>query len=776
MHTKVANEFASAISREMNLGPRQAGAIVKMLDEGTPIPYIARYRKEQSGSIDEATLEAVKKRLKSLVVLDEQRKAIFEELGLSEDSDESIVTSILAAEDMNELSDLYVQYKSIQKSDPFNVAALKILSDQPSSVTIQEIVEPLAGVTDQYEGQIRSTRGFQCDSVRGLRGESLKAAKYLLRALAGLIGASSKARKLVRQRFNRQSYIITRLADNKMMNSVEAAPYHSLFGHSESLRVCSPQRALLIKRGMESGILDVTVDVSISDSEASKDLKGRLTRMFVRTSLSKDVAALVTDAIEIAYETILHPNISEELLKSTWEKAEEAIIELMADNLRSKLMSRPLVPMRRVMGVYPESGDLAHVVCLEPTGNYSDAAVIAVASLRPISDPYGSVEHLGFLLDRNQIDTVAVAELPGAKTFENMVRNLGLPRPVDVHLINSRMCDLVADADLNADPSLASSTDAIFSRPVATGRILLDPLVQYVKVSPEYLVDPALHPEEVDQIALKDRLNEIMVGCVCAVGPDPNYASAEMLRLVPGISQKLAENIIDYRLTHNGFAVREDLLNVARMGAKAYMLSAGFLRIGGATNPLDQTFVHPERYEAVEGIAKDMGVTTERLAHNSQIQNSLAQLIPTYANRKLNAATLKFIIESLRTGGEDIRVLSSSQSGSQLQVRPMETHRVAGGQNGNQSGQQASIDPDFIATLHIGQVIDGRVSHLAPYGAFVNIGHNTSGLLHVSQMSDDFVSSPTEMLRSGQSLRVKILDIDPRLLRIALTLKGISQE
>ncbi|MDE6825411.1 MAG: hypothetical protein K2J18_01460, partial [Paramuribaculum sp.] len=185
MHTKVANEFASAISREMNLGPRQAGAIVKMLDEGTPIPYIARYRKEQSGSIDEATLEAVKKRLKSLVVLDEQRKAIFEELGLSEDSDESIVTSILAAEDMNELSDLYVQYKSIQKSDPFNAGALKILSDQPSSVTIQEIVEPLAGVTDQYEGQIRSTRGFQCDSVRGLRGESLKAAKYLLRALAG---------------------------------------------------------------------------------------------------------------------------------------------------------------------------------------------------------------------------------------------------------------------------------------------------------------------------------------------------------------------------------------------------------------------------------------------------------------------------------------------------------------------------------------------------------------------------------------------------------------
>lgn len=772
----MTNEYAAAISREMNLGPRQAGAIVKMFDEGMPIPYIAKYRKEQTGSADETSLTAIKKRLESLAAFDEHKKEVIAEIEASGEVEQSLKTALLEAEDIYEFTDLYVQYRSTRKTDPFNQTASKIIAEQPSAVSLQQMVEPLAAMTDLYEGQIKSTRGFQCPSLSGLKGDELKASKYLLRALAEQIGSSPKARKLVRQRFNRQSYVASRLIDDNLAESAEAVPYRSLFDHCEPLRVCSPQRALLMKRGKECGVLDVMVDINTADSDASADLKGRLKRMFVRSTLSKSLSDFVNDAIEIAYETRLHPDISDELLNAAWEKAEEGAIELMADNVKAKLMARPLIPARRVMGVFPEDGDLVHVVCLDPVGKYADATVMAVATIHPLSDPYGSGEHLGFLLDRNQIDIIAVAEMPGAKTFENIVRNLGLPRHVEVHLVNARLCNLVADADLDADPSLAASPDAVFSRPVATGRIIMDPLVQYVKVIPELLVDPSLHPEEVDQKALKERLEEVIVSCVCAVGPDPNFASGELLRLVPGVSQKLADNIIEYR-THNApFSTRTDLLNVTRMGAKSYMLCAGFLRIGGGKHPLDQTFVHPDRYEAVEEIAKDLGVTTERLAHSSQIQNTLLQLIPTYANRRLNASSLKFIVESMKNGGEDIRILTSLQNTQHSAIRQPDAQRPATAQNPVQSGQQTSIDPEFISTLHIGQIIDGRVSHLAPYGAFVNIGHNTSGLLHVSQMSEDFVSSPNEMLRSGQALRVRILDIDPRLLRIALTLKGVTQE
>lgn len=771
----MANEYAAAISREMNLGPRQAGAIVRMLDDGLPIPFIARYRKEQAGSADEATLMAIRTRLATMKDLDQRKAELLHKLGLKSEAAERFQEMIVSAEDDMELSDIVLHLEAKNRTDEFSKTAAKILENQPSGITLNEIT----GTLSHYLDHAPEFRMIAADyEIRGVDDSNRIAAEYLLAALVEQIGSSPKARRLVRQRFVRQSFISINLQNPELLGTAEAAPYTQLIDRTEILRTFPAQRMLLLRKGCEDHILDFTIDINSSESEASADLKGRQTRMFVRSTLSPELSDLVALAVDIAYETWLSPDISSEMFTSAVHKAEDAAIDQMGDNLKSRLMGRPLSPVRRVMGVFPESSDLVHVVCLDPGPTFSDASVIAVATLRPMSDPYGSAEHLGFLIERNMIEALAIAEMPGAKGFETTIRNLGLPRPVEIHYLNARLCEVLADTELASDPVLASSQDAVYSRPIAAGRLLIDPLIQLVKVEPELIIDPSLHPAEVDQKMLRQRLMDVEMACVCTVGPDPNTASVELLRLIPGITPKLAEYIVEYRTDNGPFTDRQSLLNVPRMGTKAFSLCSGFLRIQRSANPLDSTFIHPERYEDLENITNDMGITVERLLHGNQLQNALAQTIPTYANRHLNASTLKFIVESLKLNNGDPRMQSqyanATVAGGPVQDNPQRLQRVNNTQGA--STQQAAIDPEFLSTLHIGQIIEGRVSHLASYGAFVNIGHNTSGLLHVSQMSDDFVSSPSEILHSGQVLKVKIIDIDPRLLRIALTLRGVKQD
>lgn len=761
----------------MSLGPRQAGAVVKMLDEGYPIPFIARYRKEPTGSADESTLKALRSRLRSMKELDSYKAATISELKDMGVDNTTLFDAIEAAEDIPEVSDLRLHHLT-STDNPFATEAIAIIDRQPSDISLPQLLDKLVPFIESTEQIYPELPAFELPDTEGLSESQTVALRYLMAAMAQEIGTSPKARRLVRQRFNRQSYLSCQPVDENLLGSIEYAPYEQLFGRNEILRTCPPQRMLLMGRGYSDNCVRISLTINGNDNEATSDLKGRLSRMFIRQSLSPELLKVVSGSVELAYDWLLAPAISIELIENAYRKAQEAMIDMMGDSLRTRLMAPPYSQPKRIMGVFPESSDLVNVVCLQPGEPFTDATVISVASLRPISDSFGSSEYLGFLIQRNLVEAIAIAEMPGTKGFETLLRGLELSHPVGIHYINARSCELVAEASIAADPNLQSSPDAVFEKAVAAGRILIDPMVQFVKVRPERLVDPMLHPEQVDQKALSDKLFEIESACAAAVGPDPNYASVQLLRLIPGLGQKLAENIVSYRVQNGPFKSRNELLNVSRMGAKAFTLSAGFLRIANSENPLDATFIHPDRYEDMEKIAADMGVSVDRLIHSSQLQNALSITLQTYANRHLNAGTLKFILESLKLGHNDPRAAA---------VPTMNPH--VGGPAGDspnrmiRSGQsaqgatatQASIDPEFIATLHIGQIIDGRVSHIAPYGAFVNIGHNTSGLLHVSQMSEDFVNSPEDVIQPGQNIRVKILDIDPRLLRIALTLKGVEQ-
>ena len=766
----------------MNLGPRQVGAIVKMFDEGLPIPYIARYRKEQTGGAEEAILSAIRARVTAMAQFDEQKQAAIDEIHSLGMTDSSIAEAIASAEDSYELADLTAFYQlNLAVGDDtqtvINRYASQMLENQPGDLDFKTLANQLLAANIEFEPvHINEPAAIEEFGIAAFDSNRKNAIISFLYAVARIIGSTPKARRLVRQRYQRQATVATTIIDPALADAPESAPYRQLLDHSELLRLCTPQRYLLMCRGRNEGILNMHIDISGGDSGAAEDLKNRLVRMFVRSTLSDDMSMLVRYAVELAYAHHLRPEIRDEVTDAAQRKSEVAAIEQMSENLREKLLAPPLAPLRRVMGIYPESSDVIHVVCLEPGPEFSDGAVMALATLRPVSDPYGSSEHLGFLLERNMIEAVALAEMPAARGVEIVIRNLQLPRPPEMHYISARMCEIVADSELEANPSLAASSDAIYSRSVAAGRLLLDPLAQLVKVIPELVVDPSLHPEAVDQKALRQALVDTVRSCVCSVGVDPNTASYEMLRYVPGITQKLADYIFEFR-QNAIFNTRQDLLEVKRMGTKAFNLCAPFFRLPESPNPLDNTFIHPERYDDIERIASDMGVTVDQLSHSSQVQNVLAQTIPTYANRKLNAATLKFIVESLRLGGNDPRVQAATQRGNygagMQSEGPIRPQRVAS--SGQQTGQ-TTIDPEFLSTLHIGQVLEGRVTHLAPYGAFVNIGHNTSGLLHVSQMSDDFISSPNELVSPGQTLKVKILDIDPRLLRVALTLKGIIHE
>ncbi|MCM1116550.1 MAG: RNA-binding transcriptional accessory protein [Pseudoflavonifractor sp.] len=704
----------------MNLGPRQAGAIIKMLRDGATIPFIARYRKEATGSLDEVTLRNIQLRLAALDELEKRKATVIDTITSQGAMTDDLLARINECTDSTILEDIYLPYKPKRKTRA-SQARDKGLEPLAKMIMAQELTDldkAASRFVDKKEDGV-------ADIAAALDGASDIIAEW--------VNESDKARSLVRSRYQRGARISASVVAGK---EEEGAKYKEYFNYSEALRLCPSHRYLAIRRAEEEGILKV--DISLPNDD---EIAERLTRMFVKAEGSVETAEIVRKAVKDSYKRLVKPSIVSEFAAAAKERSDSAAIALFADNVKQLLMEPPL-GRKRVMGIDPGFRSGCKLACLDEQGN-----VLATETIYPTTDYYHSADALSYLIDSCRIDVIAVGNGTGSRDTVSFIESIQLPRPVTVKVVSEQGASVYSASDVAREEF--PDMDITLRGAVSIGRRLLDPMAELVKIEPKS-IGVGQYQHDVNQSALRDALDYTVESCVNAVGVNVNTASRQLLGYVSGIGPKLAGYIVDYRTENGPFKTRQELLNVPRMGEKAFQQCAGFLRIPGGENPLDNTGVHPERYPLLDTIAADMGVETERLVRDSNLYNRIE--LDKYATRKVGMPTLTDIILELQKPGRDPRTDNAS---------PDDAYDAPG-----------FVDPD---SLHIGMELNGKVTNLTAFGVFVDIGLKYNGLIHVSQLSDQFVTSPADVVRVGQSIRVKVVDIDNARNRVALTLKGVSQ-
>lgn len=715
------NEYAAIISREMNLGPRQASSIIRLFNDGATIPFMARYRKEATGGLDERALRNIQLRLISLQELDKRKAYMTATIEAAGAMTPELKERINSTSDPVVLEDIFQPFKPRRRTRA-QAARERGLEPLAKLIMAQELSDVEAKAA-RFVNKTGNPDTEVPDAQTAIDGASDIIAEW--------VSESEKARSLVRSRYLRSAIISTKVIAGR---EEDGANYRDYFDYSESLRLCPSHRYLALRRAEEEKI--IKVDISIPNDDETAE---RLTRMFVKPGATDQTSTLVKEAVKDSYRRLIKPSIVSEMSSAAKERSDNAAISLFADNLRQLLMAPPL-GRKRIMAIDPGHRHGCKAVCLDEQGDLLEAF-----TFYPATDYYAAADMVSFNLTRHHIDVIAVGNGTAGRDTMNFLQSFEMPHRVDIRMCSEQGASIysASDAAIEEFPDL----DIIYRGAVSIGRRLLDPLAELVKLDPK-TIGVGQYQHDVNQTMLKDALDYTVESCVNAVGVNVNTASAALLARVSGIGPKLAGYIVDYRRENGPFASRQELMHVQRMGVKAFEQSAGFLRIPGAANPLDNTGIHPERYELVEQMAADMGVDVERLARDSNLSKNIE--LARYMTRKLSMATLNDIADELQHPAHDPRC-------------PVE---------------EVVYDPGVksITDLHLGMEITGRVINLTAFGVFVDIGLHQNALLHISQLSDDFINSPADVVRVGQPIKVKIIDIDAQRGRIALTLKGVKQD
>lgn len=715
------NEYAATISREMNLGPRQAGSIVRLFNEGATIPFMARYRKEATGGLDERALRNIQLRLFALQEMDKRREFILSAIDGAGALTPDLRERIESATDPVQLEDIYQPYRPKKRTraqaarDRGLEPLAKILMNQDKT-NLKTIAKPYIKVTGDPDTEVP-------DADNALAGASDIIAEW--------VSESEKARVLVRQRYQRSAEISSRVAKGK---EEEGANFRDYFEYKRALRLCPSHTYLAMRRGEDQQVLQVDISIPNDDETAE-----RLTRMFVKQEATPNSAEFVRNAVRDSYKRLIKPSIVSELASLTKEKSDNAAIALFADNLKQILMTPPL-GRKRILAIDPGHRHGCKCVCLDEQGELLDAFTVF-----PDSDYYAAADAVSYHIDRHNINVVAVGNGTASRDTVSFLQSFEMPHRVDIKTVSEQGASIysASEAAIEEFPDL----DIIYRGAVNIGRRLLDPLAELVKLDPK-TIGVGQYQHDVNQTRLREALDYTVEACVNAVGVNVNTASAQLLSRVSGIGPKLAGYIVDYRRENGPFDNREQLLKVPRMGARTFELCAGFMRITGGSNPLDATAIHPERYALIQQMAEDMGVEVEKLIRNSTLLKNIETA--RYTNRKLSMATMDDIIHELEHPSEDPRMPE----------------------------QEVEYDPGVrsINDLHVGMEVVGKVINLTAFGVFVDIGLHQNALLHISQLSDDYIGSAADVVRVGQPIRVRIIDIDAARGRIALSLKGVKQE
>jgi protein Tex len=703
--------YAPRIAPVTGIAVRKVEAVIELLESGATIPFIARYRKEATGELDEVAIADIQDAWKKMLELDKRREVILQSIEEQGKMTPELKRAIEQAVTMTELEDLYLPYRPKRKTR--------------ATIAIDKGLEPLAKrIFAQRDQTVASiAEAYLTDQVPNVE-EALQGARDII---AEWISEDVKARDKIRRHFDRTAVIASRLVKGK---EEEGKKYLDYFDWSEPLAKCPSHRLLAMRRGEEEGFLRVSI--APEEERAVGDLEAMFVQSYGESS------AQVRTAVKDSYKRLLQPGIETEFRNISKEKADTEAIRVFAENLRQLLLSAPLGE-QKVMGIDPGFRTGCKVVCLDASGNLLyNTAIYPHEPQRKVFESQSEIEHL---VEKYQIEAISVGNGTAGRETMDFLRKIKFERPVEIFQVNEAGASIYSASEAAREEF--PSEDITVRGAVSIGRRLMDPLAELVKIDPKS-IGVGQYQHDVNQNQLKDGLDRTVESCVNAVGINLNTASKHLLTYVSGLGPVLAQNIVHYRAENGAFQKRSDLKKVPRLGDKAFEQCAGFLRIREAKNPLDNTAVHPERYALVEEMAHDLGCKVADLVHDKHQRAKID--LKKYVRSDVGLPTLQDILKEIEKPGLDPR----------------------GNAKAFEFANVHSLDD-----LHEGMVLPGIVTNITNFGAFVDIGVKDSGLVHVSQLADKFVRNPMEVVSLGQQVMVRVVEVDYARKRVALSMKGL---
>lgn len=706
----------SAVSSAISITSGAVKATLALLEDGATIPFIARYRKEATGSLDEVAIESISRKAEEFKALYKRKEYVLEVIGATGGLTDELKQRIASTMDASDLEDIFAPYKPKRRTKAA-VAREKGLESLAASIMAMRVDNPEMIARKYISKDVPSV----ADAIAGASD-----------IIAEWVSDNAGVRGSLRRRFRKYAVIESSIVKGK---EEEAGNYSNYAKFSRKLSDIPSHNYLALRRGEREGLLKVSVAV---DNEKAID---EICARTIRPYATEGCADIVRAAIRDGYRRLLKPAIETEISAEVKEMADKAAISMFSDNLSQLLLGAPLAG-KRVMAIDPGFRTGCKVVCLDEQGNLLHNDVIY--PVPPRQDIKGSASKIHNFIEVYKIDAIALGNGTASRETEQFLQSLRFRRNVDVFIVNESGASIYSASPLAR--SEFPDKDVTVRGAVSIGRRLIDPLAELVKIDPQS-IGVGQYQHDVDQGELKASLDFTVMSCVNMVGVNLNTASPQLLSYVSGLGPAMAAKIVGYRSENGNFDSRESLKRVPRLGAKTYEQCAGFLRIPESSNPLDNTAVHPENYSVVQEMARDLGISVAELCGNKSLLSKID--IERYVKDGRGLPTLKDIITELEKPGRDPR---TSAAVFEFDSRVKE-----------------------IGDLSIGMMLPGIVNNITAFGAFVDIGIKESGLIHISQLCDRFIASPLDAVKLNQHVTVKVIDVDMDRRRISLSMKGVPQ-
>ncbi len=705
--------FSRLIATEFNISQTQVAATLRLLGEGCTIPFISRYRKEMTGSLDEVQIAAISDKATRLTEMEKRKETILSTIDEQGKLTEQLRQRIESSWNSIELEDIYAPFKPKRRTR--------------AEMAREKGLEPLANFLQRqsYDDVGQRATAF-VNEEKGV-ADADEAIKGALDIIAERISEDENARNKVRHNFSLDAVITSKVVKGK---EEEGRKYLDYFDFSEKLSRCASHRLLAMRRGEAAGILRVSIS---GDDERCEE---RLMKQFVRND--SESGQWVAAAVKDAFKRLLKPSIENEFAASSKDCADEEAIRIFVKNLEQLLMAAPL-GQKRVLAIDPGFRTGCKVVCLDAEGNLLHHEVVWPTTAGGMA----AAERLCNLTRQYAIEAISIGNGTASRETEQFVRSLQLPASIHVFVVSEDGASIYSASKVAREEF--PDEDVTVRGAVSIGRRLMDPLAELVKIDPNS-IGVGQYQKDVNQAELKKSLDQTVVSCVNKVGVNLNTASKHLLMYISGLGAVTAQNIVDYRAEHGAFRNRKELLKVPKLGPKAFEQCAGFLRIEGGDQPLDNSAVHPESYPIVEKMAHDQHCTLTELITDKQKRQGID--LQRYVTPTIGMPTLTDIMHELEKPSRDPR--------QQLSVFEF-SHEVK-----------------ELTDVRVGMVLPGIVSNITNFGCFVDVGVHTKGLVHISELSNRFVKEPTEVVNLHQQVLVKVIGIDLQRNRLSLSMKAVE--
>ncbi len=712
--------YLNFITQTLSVALWQVENCIELFEEGSTIPFISRYRKERTGGLDEVQVAEIKHFHNKFEELEKRKTSIIKSIEDQDKLTQELKDQIELCTDFNALEDIYLPYKPKRRTR--------------ASIARENGLEPLAdAIMEMKESDIKLyAEKFVVNDISDT-DDALKGARDII---AESINENISVRESLRLQYGKYAMLVAKRQRGLEDEDEDSSKFKNYFDFSGSLSSMPSHRILAVLRGEKEGHLSLKLEVD--NNQSIEIIKRAVFSKY--DGVSNSCKDQIIAAIEDSFKRLLHPSIENEAFKIAKERADREAVKVFGENLTSLLLAAP-IGQKRVLALDPGFRTGCKIVCLDEQGELLHNDTIYPHP--PVNEKINAIKKISNLVEAYKIEVIAIGDGTASRETESFIKKIPLPNGLQVYSVSEDGASIYSASPVAREEF--PNFDVTVRGAVSIGRRVMDPLAELVKIDPKSL-GVGQYQHDVDQSLLKEMLDNTVVSCVNKVGVNLNTASKHLLSYVSGLGPSIAKNIVDHRSNYGPFRSKLELLNVKRLGEKAFEQSAGFLRIPDSDNPLDNTAVHPERYDLVSRIASDLMLSVKDIVTDPVVRSKID--IKRYISEEVGEPTLKDIMEELSKPGRDPRKFA----------KVMEF-----------SSEVFSIDD-----LKIGMVLPGIITNITNFGAFVDIGIKQDGLIHISQLADKFVSNPSDVVKLHQHLLVKVLDVDFKRGRIQLTLKGLD--